>query len=1477
MLVMRNQILNALSALSDLREYDRFQELAFHLARTKWPGLRLTRKNNDLGADALDKNSGLALACGWNGGLSKLKDDCETIQKERPSIKQIVFATSRAVQENTQKNWTAEAKKFGLELVEIIHRDWIIGELVQPSQRWLAYEYLDVPIGEFADLKTQLPLIRTASEKITTAWAASNQFQSDPHLDLRLREPQTQGGSDAVETPEHLRLSMLKELIIPGMMVWLTGVAGAGKTLALVDYARSLLSEAENRRFPVLVSLRQWALQDKSLFEYITNEPAFLLQGITPSTVAVALEAGNAVLLLNGWNEIPSAKTERLGGELLSMLGQMGGAAVVVTCRTVPDILIPKSPEHWVVCNLNDDEIREAVASTALPNPFKFADRILAHAQLSGLARIPLFLWEIIRQGNFHQDGLMTRFSLLEGMVLRACGEHTNAILIEQSILPAERILKRLAAVMTDEQATAIRVTSARKHIAEVIQELLDEFILSGRHNSDQILRQLTSCHLLVEEDGGSVFRFSHHLIQEYFAATEIADFQQDGKLEPNSSRIQNWAWNEPIQLAIECLCRRKLVRQAGTLALDYSVQDFAGACQCVGLNTALWEHLCGPFRQRIRELSVSADINANWLAARYAATTGQSEFSDIVFNGLAGHPTGSGNPYTSIPSEIVFCALGPNLIKNVSNNPDEGLRILALADLAESGTEQGIALAKEASNSDSSSAVRKLAYEILFNHGTKGMFRPFIREVIRQGGWDEALLNIAAKCPEISIKHYRKRQWRYIQAQTEWQRRNRAFHRWHAHDPEGADAYLKEQYLWLWHAEKECDVANSEKNHSLYDFRLRCLRWIEAIDPQWASEMAINEARVPDFWKFGSLPPRLLPEAVRDEIVLSRIKESLECNDGPFDRLAVLVNLAPHTSVRWCLRRVLDTALTESRTWDRHVSLTAVIRRIDRTTQIEIACEDEFKSPPAESLPRLVDAINRSKADEVGGLEIADELAVRWRSRIRHWAVLLPALDQQSASDWSMICTLLAELKNPSDVDFILNCLRRDHEQLDAYIVQRQENRRAYVESGRLGSLPSSLTPCSHDMIFKRALWGYTDETTAVKISCLLDEPRDSAFAAHWLATHFGAPSSDNGAANGSRNKFSLISERSQRAPEFSARVAPIVAQIRRQIEMIAENQQGDYTLLLLAVARFEGAPAGEWILSVLERYSPTGNWEQLLHSAILVGAQFSCDRLLPFVQRTIHAVESPKYFDGQHDTYRITTALECLLFSDQPTMAFDRLEVLMKGPGRIGENDLASLIQLSRWVHLESVDTRIKPYLTHESEQVRAAAFLTAIERADKGGKVEQIYELAKLFAMSDEMRRSEGDWVITQRMARLLEDNPEFYPALILESSCAESLVEARRWLLLLNCLGGEAALNAAFDIAERWGETNVCVVSSLAPSNQQGGSLHFNGTLANWRRNFHLSRSCRDRLRLLESSADEAMRSAATRALNWIERERLGAGS
>ena len=319
---LRTQITTALDSLESLREYDRFQEMSFYLAQAKWPGLRLTRKLRDRGADAIDEQNGLVLACGWNGDLEKLRADCRRLTKARPGIKKVVFSTSRSVDQIQIETWRKRIEKdFGIQLVEVMHRDWIIGQLMR-QQRWIAFQYLDLPIGDFADLTTYLPRIQDATSTLISAWKDRHSYENQNLIDLRMEE-----STDPRGTKIESQRADIPALIRPGGLVWLIGQPGAGKTFSLISLADDL--STAGRLHPVLVSVRRWGNHRGQLLEFVVSEPAFQEQGVSAATLATRVKAGKIAFLLNGWNEVPDSQRGWMEDDLLELRQQLTATSCV--------------------------------------------------------------------------------------------------------------------------------------------------------------------------------------------------------------------------------------------------------------------------------------------------------------------------------------------------------------------------------------------------------------------------------------------------------------------------------------------------------------------------------------------------------------------------------------------------------------------------------------------------------------------------------------------------------------------------------------------------------------------------------------------------------------------------------------------------------------------------------------------------------------------------------------------------------------------------------------------------------------------------------------------------------------------------------------------------------------------------------------------------------------------------------------------
>jgi hypothetical protein len=124
----------------------------------------------------------------------------------------------------------------------------------------------------------------------------------------------------------------------------------------------------------------------------------------------------------------------------------------------------------------------------------------------------------------------------------------------------------------------------ARLIVADVSAKLKSEGFLTAPPPPPVILARLIYGHLLFKGDARTSVHFSHHVIQEYFAALDLARTVTQFPAQSLSA----WAWALPIQLAFEELCRSERSAEAAQFVVRLANSDFEAACRAVGTNPPL-------------------------------------------------------------------------------------------------------------------------------------------------------------------------------------------------------------------------------------------------------------------------------------------------------------------------------------------------------------------------------------------------------------------------------------------------------------------------------------------------------------------------------------------------------------------------------------------------------------------------------------------------------------------------------------------------------------------------------------------------------------------------------------------------------------------------------------------------------------------------------------------------------------------------
>jgi hypothetical protein len=1467
---LRTKIEEALKKIELHRRPADFQRLAFHLASLSWSDLRATTLGSDLGADALipfrDGKTKLVLACGINGDLTKLKEDCKRLQDTHRKPEEIVFATTLPVTEISEQKWREVIRKeFGIGLREVMQREWITSELEKAPNRWLCKEYLEIPLAEFENLSEILPRIRRAAAKLLDAWKDERQFESHPLIDLALEEYGT--GTTAV------RLSDIPPRLSAGDRCWLTGAPGAGKTFFLITIASALIET--DLLIPVLVSLRDLSHRGDKLLDWIASEPSFQEQGISEAELANAASAGKLLILLNGWNEIARNTWMATVGTIKSFVRQMPGSAVLVASRQPPDRDFKFSAREFRIRPLSGNEIRKAIRQARLDDADRHADLILASNALFEIAAVPLFLQAMIQEMKANNKLPLGKQAMLRRMIERAVEEHRSALEHGDVRQHAFRYLRNLAWDTTGAGSTTLPDREARLAISNTVSELKQEALLGEAPAPPEILEQLRAGHLLVSGSDGDV-AFTHQLIQEHFAATGITSVLGEainGNLVFPRESLTDYQWEQPLFLALEDLAEENRTAEIRIVLDWFRFVDFEAACRMAGVVSDFWPEIRDLFEPVIRHLARLENVNARWLAARCAAATGQAEFQDLVWAALEGHPKGSSDCFEGISPTFLLRALGEGFVEKLLQVPEEEFRLRALALAGQSPSVESLCLSEILAIRDPAPTVRRLAFRQLFISGRSGWLRRFLQDV--QGeGWSLDALRVLNASPRCTTGRFRKFIGHYLERQTTIKERMNTLTVWEREDAPGASARARAEYDRL-----EIAASLSEGD---WEFRQFCLKLGASDGLQWAIPRLVREAMSPDGVSRPNVPPlNILPDTERTIVVKALLPELAMGGHTTMGVRRHVSELAPVVAALVLLRAIVKGARESAPAEDQR-NLRQALHEISHAAVVEAVLHTDFAEPSHVELGPLLHAVSIGSpgGDPQAVRLLPEEDLIAYRQRLLHWLSLLPPLDENSAFDWATCSTLIGEVGHPDDAERLYKILCADEERLRGQI----ERIRLAVDdytSGRTATPPGPIGHMSYANWHIVALANIPGQRCMEMMLELLLRLPYIGVAAHVLAQDAGADpmAVSGGIANNPR--FDLIYERRSARKPLAGRASRYDAAIKKAIDLHLTQHQDNRSPALLsalcAVARIAEPNSESWILEKLERYFPGARSEDLLEYITLAGGLLPGHRILPFVRNTINfALSEP--WSNYDKTFLVTKALVSLFFTDAPGLAIEILEG--EASWFLGSYQFHTLLGMLAWERSEVVGAWLEQLLSREFQHsdTREAIFKCLVQRA------RHNKNSAAIVALANRIVRAGPDLMQNYSSRRMICEiasaDEDLCSQLLSRGRSAQSIYEAAGWLHFLSEIGTVEGMRVAFEFADRFGE-QLRVVTSLSPNTQEGTSLSFQGWFARQSMQgkalYHRFPDIIAKLYDFAASSDRAMNAAAERALLWIERGRILGGA
>jgi hypothetical protein len=695
----------------------------------------------------------------------------------------------------------------------------------------------------------------------------------------------------------------------------------------------------------------------------------------------------------------------------------------------------------------------------------------------------------------------------------------------------------------------------------------------------------------------------------------------------------------------------------------------------------------------------------------------------------------------------------------------------------------------------------------------------------------------------------------------------------WMSHDPEGARQDAITEYEWC----RSRVLASIGEWEMLSDYCRLCLRRAAKADPAWAASRMVQDITLADVEKLGSFPLNVLSPSDRVAIVQRLILEAVQRDEAGGRRTEILADLAPDSAAATVLRTLCSAPPLP----DAHETkpLVRAVAKIPRESLIAEICRRDYDQLPTERVRIFIDALMRGR-DSAALQVISADLRNQYRDRLQQWRALLPTMGQETASLWADLALLFGEIGHDDDAPFVIELLKADRQR----VIDRQTRRRAalavYIASNRTTAPPGPHDACSYELIYHQALSGFSGESLVPLFIDLLNYPEQLGFAAHWLANHFGAPRADTFADSWTKEKFRLVSQLANRSTEFVNQTMHVAAAIKAAVDReLARGASGSTSPImsaLIAVARFEGAAAAGWLMERIERRFGDGCWDDVFEQITRVGCVLDGGRVLPFVRRAIAEAQTRER-SAQDQSYRTVRSLAVLFYSNAAEAAIrivrtDHARILPGYAFRV-------LIAQLRWAQSTVIDAWLREMLGDNaiSAEIQAAAAELLINRARDAADAETILECVSWFVSDVAVQQSEHAYMLQRLIGEVAALDEAVRGALLAEADRAATKEAAIAWLKIVPQIGGVVGVLTAFDLVERFGEQELPVIGSLAPTEQTGTQLSFGGWAFLMRRAFHFYPQIMLRLFAMLESSDEALRQAARRAILWIERERIGGHS
>lgn len=478
---------------------------------------------------------------------------------------------------------------------------------------------------------------------------------------------------------DHIELiSLARE----GTNMFLVGEAGVGKTTTLIALSEKLLYDSDSP-IPIFVDAAGWALSGKTLLEHIASFSTFVNADVGTKELSSLNEAGEMLIVINGWNEIGANAQSGARERLQQFISGSSAPRLIVATRSATDTLGVPNPKKVTVRGFTWEE-QQAFIRQSLPrdSASSLLTSLRANSKLRSVTKNPLVLNGVILLHKSGRDVPDNLYDLLAAIVDSIEVEGARAAVLKSAPLRGchRAFLESIADAMNRSALTLMPEADARRVVHETGRKLVDRGRLTQHPEPSDVLEVLCSQHLLHRNED-SALRFAHQRFQEFFSACVVLSHLEteltiDNEREAFRTDILNCPfWEDAIELvAYKLAGDQSRKAQAGllielSLSVDLSYASEIGGMVGTGIEGGVpWQNL----RNAIEQMHNLAAPEARQYALNCAASTRSPEFAPLLWTLLESEDQQIRLKGYRLSGGLTVQQLGPNAFERMAQWADE-------------------------------------------------------------------------------------------------------------------------------------------------------------------------------------------------------------------------------------------------------------------------------------------------------------------------------------------------------------------------------------------------------------------------------------------------------------------------------------------------------------------------------------------------------------------------------------------------------------------------------------------------------------------------------------------------------------------------------------------------------------------------------------------------------------------------------------